>query len=217
MVRIHAGQPAFFLFLGRSMNDWQIQSRASECQGCGRKFADQQPYHSLLWAEPGRYRRQDVCPECWEGRFRQQARSRPEVVSFWRGVYEAPPPPQEPIRRDAAEQLLRQLCERGDPQYGSAVYILAIMMERKRLLRVKEQFWRDGRRIFVYEHTRTGDVFTVPDPALKLSELAAVQQQVSELLEHGLPPVEAAMMGEAAPDAPGGFEPSVPSGGSAAS
>lgn len=217
MVRIHAGQPDFFLSQGHFMNDWQIQTRASECQGCGRRFSDRQPYHTLLWADAdaGRYRRQDVCPECWETRYRQEARTRPEVVSFWRGVYEAPPPPREPIQRDAAESLLRQLCERGDPRYRSAVYILAVMMERKRLLRVKEQFWRDGCRIFVYEHTRTGDVFTVQDPALKLSELDEVQREVARLLEQGLPPAgsdpgsdpgatggtgtEAAM---AAPDAP---------------
>lgn len=187
------------------MNDWRIQARAADCQACGRKFADGQPYHTLLWLEPEGYRRQDVCSDCWEREYRQTARSRPEVVSYWRGVYEAPPPPTEPIRRDAAEALLRQLCERADARYRPALYIVAVMMERKRLLRVKEQFWQEGQRIFVYEHTRTGEVFTVPDPALKLSELEPVQRLVSHLLEHGLPSATLTTAGtEAVPAEEGG-------------
>lgn len=186
------------------MNDWNIQGRASACQSCGQKFADRQPYHSLLWEEERRYRRLDVCVACWEAQYLQEARTRREVVSYWRGIYEAPPPPAEPIRRDAAETLLRQLCERADPQYRPATYILAVMLERKRVLKVKEQFWRDGQRVFVYEHTRNGDVFTVPDPALKLGELEAVQRTVAQLLEQGLPPAMSGPdPGPATPDATG--------------
>ncbi|MCS7090162.1 MAG: hypothetical protein RMN51_03965 [Verrucomicrobiota bacterium] len=186
MVRIHAGQPHFLqdLYL---MNDWRIQARASHCQECGRGFTDGQPYHSMLWAKPGHYRRQDVCPQCWTQHYRQQARTRPDLVSYWRGLYEAPPSSSEPMPHDAVEELLRQLCQRQDARYWPAVYILAVMMERRRLLRVKEQFWRQGQRVFVYEHVRTGEAFTVPDPALKLSELGTVQRLVAHLLENGLP------------------------------
>ena len=60
------------------------------------------------------------------------------------------------------------------------------MLERKRLLRVKEQIRREGKRIFVYEHPKTGDVFTIADPDLHLDQLEQVQQDVAMLLEHGL-------------------------------
>ena len=30
------------------MNEWNIQSRAHGCQACGKGFADQQVYHTLL-------------------------------------------------------------------------------------------------------------------------------------------------------------------------
>jgi hypothetical protein len=73
------------------------------------------------------------------------------------------------------------------------------MLERKRLLRMKEQFMRDGRRILVYEHPKSGDVLTIIDPGLQLRQLDEVQHDVAALLEHGLnppavPPVEAAPM-----------------------
>jgi hypothetical protein len=66
------------------------------------------------------------------------------------------------------------------------------MLERKRLLKVKEQLNRDGQRVFVYEQPGTGDVFTIVDPDLQLNQLEAVQRDVGHLLEHGLnPPAEA--------------------------
>ena len=40
----------------------------------------------------------------------------------------------------------------------------------------------------IYEHPKTGDVFTIPDLDLHLRQLEAVQRQVSELLRHGFNP-----------------------------
>jgi hypothetical protein len=41
--------------------------------------------------------------------------------------------------------------------------------------------------VFIYEQPKTGDVFTVIDPALQLNQLEQVQRDVGALLEHGLP------------------------------
>ena len=61
------------------------------------------------------------------------------------------------------------------------------MLERKRLLKVKEQLREDRHRVFIYEQPASGDLFTIPDPDLKLEELEQVQIEVAALLEHGLP------------------------------
>jgi hypothetical protein len=61
------------------------------------------------------------------------------------------------------------------------------MLERKRILKVKGQSRDNGRRIFVYEHSKSGDLFTIIDPDLQLNQLVAVQCDVANLLEHGLP------------------------------
>ena len=44
-----------------------------------------------------------------------------------------------------------------------------------------------GRRVSIYEHPKSGDIFTIPDPDLHLDQLEAVQRDVAHLLEHGLP------------------------------
>jgi hypothetical protein len=120
-------------------------------------------------------------------------------VSHWRGLFEVPEAAPEPIRKDTAESLLRQLVERGDPQYLPATYILAVMLERKRILKVKGQSEREGRRVFHYEHPRSGDLFTVVDPQLQLDQLEAVQRSVAALLEHGLAPTAASTPAAVAP------------------
>ena len=172
------------------MTEWNIQSRAHACAGCGRAFADQEAYHTLLFDEKSEFRRSDICQDCWEKQYSQGGRDRKGFVSYWQGVYEAPRPPADPIQRDTAESLLRKLIEQHDPHFIPAAYILAVMLERKRVLKVKEQLVRDGRRVFIYEHPRTGDLFTIIDPNLQLNQLEQVQHDVAALLEHGLnPPV----------------------------
>lgn len=170
------------------MTEWNIQSRAHACEACGRSFADQETYHTLLFDERTGFRRSDVCQECWQKQYSQGGRDRKGFVSYWQGVYEAPPPPADPIQKETAESLLRKLIELNDPRYVPAAFILAVMLERKRGLKVKEQLLRNDQRVFLYEQPGTGDLFTIIDPNLQLNQLEAVQHDVASLLEHGLTP-----------------------------
>ena len=174
------------------MNEWNIQSRAHACQACEKHFADKQHYHTLLLDLKHEIQRRDLCESCWTEEHGEGAADRKGFISHWQGVYEAPPPaPPEAIQKENAESLLRKIMESNDPGHAAASYILAVMLERKRILKVKQQFHREGQRVFVYEHPKTGDVFTIPDPNLQLNQLEAVQRDVAALLEHGLnPPTE---------------------------
>ena len=173
------------------MTEWNIQSRAHACTACGKSFADKEAYHTLLFDERADFHRLDICQSCWQKQYSDGGRDRKGFVSYWQGVYEAPVPQAEAIQKETAESLLRKLIELNDPHYIPAGYILAVMLERKRLLRVKEQLVRDGHRVFIYEQPKTGDVFTIVDPNLQLNQLEQVQHDVAALLEHGLNPPQA--------------------------
>jgi hypothetical protein len=169
--------------------EWNIQSRGHACRECNRAFRSREPLHTLLFDERHGFERLDVCEGCWSGQFSQAANHRKGFVSHWVGTYEPPPPPStEPIQKETAETLLRKLIELNDPEHAGAVFILAVMLERKRILKVKAQTVQDGRRVLVYEQAKLGDVFTIPDPGLQLDQLEAVQRDVGQLLEHGLNP-----------------------------
>lgn len=171
------------------MNEWNIQSRAHACEACQQPFTDQQAYHTLLLDLTPDLRRTDICEPCWQKQSADAAQQK-GFISRWQGIYEAPPPVVDAIQKETAETLLRKLIEQNDPRYAPAGYILAVMLERKRILKVKEQIVRDGQRTFIYEQPKTGDIFTINDPDLHLNQLEEVQRDVAHLLEYGLnPPV----------------------------
>ena len=202
--------------------EWSIQARAHACQECGHAFRAKEPLHTLLVEELSAYRRMDVCDACWGARYAEGANHRRGFVSYWQGSYSPPPPPApEAIKKETAATLLRRLVEQNDPAHAAACFILAVMLERKRLLRVKGQATEGGRRLLIYEQPKTGDVFTIPDPDLQLDQLEAVQRDVARLLEAGTeapaiatPPAGAAATVTEAPTAAGnapGDEPTPPS------
>lgn len=170
------------------MNDWNIQARARVCQSCGQAFADKTTYHTLLFEQRSGFERMDICSGCWDARAREEAKDRKGFVSHWQGVFVVPPPaPPEAIQKDSAETLLRRLLERGAPEWQPAAYILAAMLERKRILKIREQLRQNGRRVFVYELPKSGEMFSIADPELRLDQLEQVQRDVARLLEEGLP------------------------------
>lgn len=170
------------------MIDWKIQSRARVCQACARPFVEKQVYYTLLLDKRNLLERLDVCAPCWEAQYAEGAHDRKGFLSFWQGVFNAPvSAPPEAIRKESAETLLRKLVETGDVSHGPACFILAVMLERKRILRVKAQTTVNGCRQIVYEHPKEGDIFQITDPNLQLQQLEVVQRQVADLLEHGLP------------------------------
>ena len=160
------------------MTEWDIQSRAEKCASCQKPFLSREAYHTLLSMDASGYHRRDLCGACYA------TAPREGVLSYWQGEYKLPPPPPpEPIQKETAETLLRKLVESTDPAHAAARYILAVMLERKRILKHRDTVHEEnGTELLVYEHARSGESFTIPDPHLRLDELAQVQQEVSTLL-----------------------------------
>jgi hypothetical protein len=80
------------------------------------------------------------------------------------------------------------MVAKEDADDTNAIYILAVMLERKRILVEKDvQTREDKTKIRVYEHKKTGETFLVIDPELKLAEIEKVQEEVVGLLG-GKPP-----------------------------
>lgn len=158
--------------------DWNIRMRSEACAATGRNFEEGEVFYTALYREGDEFRRSDLCEEAWA-----QLESAPETpapFSSWRSRYEPPaPPPPEPLPRDDAEGMLRRLLESNDPAHANTRYLLAVMLERKRILRPQPS---NEEGILVYEHSRTGETLVIQDPHLSLADLAAVQQEVSALL-----------------------------------
>jgi hypothetical protein len=70
----------------------------------------------------------------------------------------------------------------SDSPPANACYVLAAMLERKRVLKQVKTEQNPKGRVLIYEQGSTGDLFIVPDPQLRLDELENVQNEVAELL-----------------------------------
>ena len=78
--------------------------------------------------------------------------------------------------------MLRALITENAPNSKNARYILALMLERKKVLRqIKVQEASTG-SVLVYEHTKTSELWLIEDPELKLTDLLAVQTEVAAQL-----------------------------------
>ncbi len=162
--------------------EWNIQVCGKICAATGQPFTDGQAIISKLSVSPEGFVRADYSEAGWTDETRKDA------ISHWKGVYHAPPAkPEDPLKKGTVEALLREFMAKDDYSKLSVIYILAVMLERKRILAEKDvQKREDGSRIRIYEHKKTGEIFTIPDPDLKLNELEAVQAEVNTLL--GIPP-----------------------------
>jgi hypothetical protein len=163
-------------------HEWTIQSRAEKCAATGAPFADGEYFYTLLYDDPEGLRREDLSEAAWKERNENR-----QPFSFWRSKFELPPPAApEPLARQTAEDLLRRYMEESSAQHAAARYLLAVMLERKKLLKeVEAKRNAEGQLTRIYEHTKTGEVFVVPDPQLRLDQIEQVQQEVSSLLGPG--------------------------------
>ena len=165
-------------------SEWNIRTCTDQCLACQRKFADQETLMSRLRFGADGYLREDFCVACWETRSAGDGAE----VSAWSATRLAPEKKSpETLKKETAESLLRELMETDDPAKRNVIFILAVMLERRRILVEKEvQMQPDGRKIRVYEHKQTGECFVVTDPQLHLKEIESVQMEVMDLL--GIPP-----------------------------
>ena len=163
-------------------NDWSIQSRSGRCAATGREFAEGEFFYTLLFRERGGFRREDLSEEAWKER--QADAKAHEPYSFWRAKFEPPAAgAPEALAKETAEDLLRSYMSGQDEAHANARYILALMLERKRLLKQVEVKEDIHGRTLVYERVKTGEVFIIPDPGLRMDQIEAVQNEVAELLK----------------------------------
>lgn len=167
--------------------NWNIQTRSRLCSRCQAGFLEKQAYHTTLFIQSdGSCWREDVCMNCKTNAPSSEDKGR--FVSQWQGVFQpvVPSLPNKVLERDEVEEVLRKIVELNDPRYVNVMYILSVMLERKRVLKAKDVHYKNDRRFTIYEHSKTGDVFAIVDPRLDINQLEDVQREVCDILEKGL-------------------------------
>ncbi len=169
---------------------WEIQARSRSCCKCQREFLNGDRYRCVLtYPAEGRDEpfRRDFCDGCWGTNQSPHLLENEELISWWQSIVRIlpPKPKEEAIKRSLAEQLLRKYLDFPERRYVNFCYILALMLERRRVLAQKHTINQDpsGKTLIVYEHNKTGETFIIQDPHLTLSQIGEVQAQVKEILD----------------------------------
>ncbi len=165
---------------------WHIRSRARACTATARPFEDGETIVTALFPDPesSGYLRLDFSKDAWKARTAEDEKP----FSFWKAVYHAPvagAEKQDAFKKESPEELLRRLVEEEEEHTENVRYILAVMLERKKVLRETDSQRTPNGIIRVYEHRKLGDVFIVRDPDIPLNQVEKVQEEVLALLESG--------------------------------
>jgi hypothetical protein len=165
------------------LSEWAIKTRGRQCARTLEVFHDGATVFTLLFRDRDGFRREDISEKAWF-----QIKDSVEPFSFWKSKFQLPPPPApDPMSKQSVEELLRQLLQEDRPEHVNARYVLAVMLERKKTLKQVDTRESPEEKILIYEHAKTGEVFIILDPRLRLDQLDSVQQEVSSLMAAPVP------------------------------
>lgn len=158
------------------MTDYQIQASTRRCAVTGRELNPGEACYSVLLEEGGSLARKDYSVQAWQGP--------PEgAFSFWKTRL---PTGQAVKRPPIDDELLLECFHRleGETEPGkqSFRFVLALLLIRRRRLRLEESGRDGGQELLTLRCTRGGGRVTVIDPGLSDEELETVQDEVFRVL-----------------------------------
>jgi hypothetical protein len=164
--------------------EFKIEVSSHSCRKCGRSFAAGEEYFSAVTetAEEDRLQRQDFCPACWS----------PESIaafSFWKA--RVPEPAASTghgprlIDMGRLMQLFEHLAEAPDVEAQRFRYVLALVLMRKRRLKVVESRRLSGGRGEELTLRETGGQrrHVVSCPSITEEEIRSVAGRLRDILD----------------------------------
>lgn len=161
---------------------WHLRTRSHQCAHTQEKFTDGQVIIAVIdrdLSDEGWLRR-DYSLAGWQacGAEAQHA------FSHWKTTYKAPQATEKPaMLKESPLMLLRRLVDEDQEATENARFILAVMLERQKILRETDCQPMPSGVLRVYEHRREGDIFLIRDPNVPLDQVEQIQAEVMALLD----------------------------------
>jgi hypothetical protein len=158
------------------MLDYEFQRCSRRCSVTERDLKNGEDCYSVLWAEGAEIVRRDYSAEAWQGP--------PEnSLGWWKSTVVDPNagrPHWAP--NDVMLNYFERLAE--DPSAEDARYVLALLLVRRRVLRV-EGTEKDalGRVTLLLHSSRSESQYHAAEVVPTPERAAAIQQQLAELLQ----------------------------------
>jgi hypothetical protein len=156
--------------------DFLLQAPTRRCTLSGRELKTGDRFYGALVADGPRFARQDYALDSWPGP--------PEhAIAYWAGRVPADDAPQRPKFDDEMLiQCYQQLNGTHEPAQLNFRYVLALLLMRRKRLRLVEEKTDAFGQIMVVSDTRTGVCNDVRDPRLSATDMQAAQKEIFRLM-----------------------------------
>lgn len=163
-------------------DSWHLRTRSRRCSATDSPFAEGQSIVTAIFPDPesSGYLRKDFSNEAWNERSEEDEKP----FSHWHTKFRPTPIDETApaVTKQTAEELLHTLVEEDQEHTENTRYILAVMLERQKLLRETDTQPTTGGTLRIYEHRKTGEVYIVKDPNIPLDQVEKIQEEVIQLL-----------------------------------
>jgi len=163
-----------------TMPTWSIRKQAEACAACSEAFPEGQSLYSLLRASEEGLERQDLCGACFGARAEEEAA---QDLFFWRTRR------QPELRRglavdfDAVEGLFLALEGRAERKLAELRYLLALLLMRKKRLKLVRILRRADAEGMVMRRPRRDEALEVLVFDLDAERMAELREDLARIFE----------------------------------
>jgi hypothetical protein len=156
---------------------WKIPTVTRNCASCQRALQIGDPVTTVFRLQADGPERRDLCNEC--GQLGENLGD----AFFWRHRLPADGNRRPVVDYALLRELFTRMLQRGDEIYRRLSYLVALVLIRKRWLRLHGFEVRDGREVMVVSRGAGEPGFDVPAPFLSAEDMVAVREHLARLLQ----------------------------------
>jgi hypothetical protein len=156
--------------------EWSMPRRGEACTGCHRPFAVGEPFVVHLYDAAAGYERREYCKHC-------QPPARPEPVAVWTTRRPAPAGKcNQSFDRATICGIFERLESAAAPAQVQLRFLLALLLWRKKVLRLERTAQADGWEVWEFVVVQTGATQRVARPDVDERQLEQLSSQLERLL-----------------------------------
>ena len=166
------------------MSDWKIAKKGAGCSVCSKDFPVGEEFVSAIFPmpedAPGMFERIDACEACFAGLER-------EPYSRWTTRRPAETSKDPILDLMLAREFLVRLAREGDPERGGLLFLLALLLVRKRRIKLLGERHEEGGPMMDFlVKTEEGEVeVAVPARDLSPEEQSELEGELARLFGLG--------------------------------
>lgn len=165
----------FDAILPHVQHEWQIPRSQQHCTGCQRAFDVLEALHAFIYDSSGQLERRDFCGPC-------SAQAPEGAVGSWRTRRPEPASRKTPVfDRQGLFEMFESLASSDDRQRCEFRFVLALLLWRKRVLKLQATDREGPLEIWQFIAPHTAQAYRVERPDLDESRIEQLSRQLEEL------------------------------------